>query len=660
VLTVDGAFWARAGHEVLLAEPVQANGIRVRLARHRIRATGIGILPDGALEEPPAGGASPGDGAAGGIVRWDGETGSLTQGRLRLEVRTERAGWDPVLALRFVDAADGRELLAERPVHFSWPGAHQLEGDGSGVHRCVQQFHAPAGERLYGLGGRPTGRLELNGQAFDLVQRNTEVTIPLVLSSLGYAFVWNHPGAGRVEFNDDVSRWTADQAEQLDYVVLWGEDPAALLGAYADLTGHPPVLPAWALGFWQSHLRYTHQDQILAVAREYSERGLPLSVIVSDGGHWTAMGDFQFDPAEYPDPDALVAGLTDLGCRLMVSVWPTASPLAGSFPAWRDAGLLVGADQGGEFPTMMQDKMSGRPIPLAVIDSTNPAARRALWERVRAGYYDKGVRLFWLDADEPELLPGNNRNLSFYAGPGARVICRFPLDHARAFVEAAPDVLLLSRSAWLGQQALGCAVWSGDIPATWESLAKQVKVGLQMALSGIPWWTSDIGGFFGGDPSDEDYRELFIRWFQYGAHCPLFRVHGIRDPRPDPDLGGPTEIWAFGEEAYPILAGAIRRREAMRPYLEDLARDAARTGVPPMRPLFVDFPDDPAAWDVDDQFMLGPRHLVAPVTQPGQRQREVYLPAGARWRLDDLTYDGARWVQLPAPLAAIPVLERVA
>jgi alpha-D-xyloside xylohydrolase len=306
---------------------------------------------------------------------------------------------------------------------------------------------------------------------------------------------------------------------------------------------------------------------------------------------------------------------------------------------------------------MMGDKLTGKPIPLALIDSTNPAARAELWRRVKAGYADLGVRLFWLDADEPERLPGHSRNLSFWAGPGERVVNRYPLDHARAFAESGGEALLLSRSAWLGQQALGCAVWSGDIPATWDSLERQVKVGLQLALRGIPWWTSDIGGFFGGDPAKPDYRELFIRWFQYGAWCPLFRVHGIREPRRAPGVGGPAEIWAFGEAAYPILAAAVRRREALRPYLEGLAQEAARSGLPPMRPLFVDFPDDPAAWTCDDQFMLGPRYLVAPVTEPGARSRSVYLPAGARWARDGQTHEGGQRLTLPAPLEAIPVLE---
>ncbi|MDR0594807.1 MAG: hypothetical protein LBG60_16485 [Bifidobacteriaceae bacterium] len=470
--------------------------------------------------------------------------------------------------------------------------------------------------------------------------------------------IWNHPGTGRLDAAGGVLRWQADQAEQLDYVVFWGGSPAGLLGAYTEMTGRAPVMPDWALGLWQSHLRYTHQDEILAVAREYARRQLPLSVIVSDGGHWTAMGDFGFDPAEYPDPAGLMAGLAELDCRLMVSVWPTVSPLAKSFGAWRDAGLLVAADQGPEFPTVMSDKGTGTPIALGLIDATNPAARAELWRRIADAYYRWGVRMFWLDADEPEHLPNNSRNLSFYAGPGEQVVNRYPLDHARAFAEGADDVLLLSRSAWLGQQALGCAVWSGDIPATWDSLARQVKVGQQMALSGIPWWTSDIGGFFGGDPSDPDYRELFLRWLQFGAYCPIFRIHGIRDPRRGPEVGGPTEIWAFGEEICRLAADVIRQREALRPYLSGLAKEASQTGVGPLRPMLVEFPEDPAAWLAEDQFMFGPSRLVAPVTEPGARSRPVYLPVGADWVLDGQVFEGGQTVVAAAPLERIPVFRR--
>jgi alpha-D-xyloside xylohydrolase len=204
-------------------------------------------------------------------------------------------------------------------------------------------------------------------------------------------------------------------------------------------------------------------------------------------------------------------------------------------------------------------------------------------------------------------------------------------------------------------------VWSGDIPATWDSLRDQVKVGLSMAVSGIPWWTTDIGGFFGGNPKDPAYRELFTRWMQYGALCPLFRIHGIRDPRSAPEVGGPPEVWAFGKRLLPVLTAVIKQREAMRPYLERLSREARDTGIPPMRPLVLDWWDDPAGWEVADQFMLGPDLLVAPVTEPGVTQREVYLPGGAQWRsvTSDAVFDGGVRRTFSSPMEHIPVLARV-
>jgi alpha-D-xyloside xylohydrolase len=583
-------------------------------------------------------------------------------GRVTVEVWREEAGWEATTGMRFFRTDTGEEILAEKRVHFSWPGAHVLEGDGHGTYAAVQQFRAEPGERLYGMGGHVTGRLNLAGSAFDLVQRNGEVCIPWVVSSRGYGLLWNHPGTGRVEFGTDATRWTAAQTHEIDYWITVGDTPAELLAAYADATGHAPVLPDWALGLWQSTLRYTHQDQIVAVAKEYAERGLDLSVIVSDAGHWPAMGEYRFDPAEYPDPAAMMRELDSLGVKLMVSVWPTVNPMAPSYASWREDGFLVAVDQGVEFHTMMGDKLTDPALPLALVDATNPGARSALWAKAKEGYYDLGVRTFWLDADEPEHLPGTNRSLSFYAGPGDRVVDRYPFDMARTFADNADDVLMLSRSAWAGQQRLGCAVWSGDIPATWDSLSDQVRVGLSIALSGIPWWTTDIGGFFGGDPSDPEYRELFVRWMQYGAMCPLFRIHGIRDPRQADDVGGPAEIWAFGEETYPLLADVVRQREALRPYLSDAARVAAGRGVPPMRPLFVDFPEDTEAWAVEDEYMLGPDLLVAPVTAPGVRERRVYLPAGASWRdrAAGTDYEGGTWAVVPAPLSRIPVLTRIA
>jgi alpha-D-xyloside xylohydrolase len=252
-----------------------------------------------------------------------------------------------------------------------------------------------------------------------------------------------------------------------------------------------------------------------------------------------------------------------------------------------------------------------------------------------------------------------------YAGPGAEVANIYPRDNARMFFDGMQSAgreptVLLCRSAWAGSQKYGAAVWSGDIPATWGSLTQQVRAGLNIAISGIPWWTTDIGGFHGGNAEDEAYRELMIRWFQYGVFCPLFRLHGDREPRTPTSYaqtGGPNEVWSFGDEAYEIISGVLHLRERLRPYIHEQMSLASTDGVPPMRPLFIDFPDDPAAWEPEDQFMFGPAILVAPVTEPAMTHRPVYLPAGRRWVNASTreVFEGGVTLDVETPITSIPV-----
>jgi alpha-D-xyloside xylohydrolase len=247
------------------------------------------------------------------------------------------------------------------------------------------------------------------------------------------------------------------------------------------------------------------------------------------------------------------------------------------------------------------------------------------------------------------------------------VVNLYPLMQARGFhegmlSEGETEVVLLCRSAWAGSQRFGAAVWSGDIPATWDALNRQLRAGLNIAISGIPWWTTDIGGFHGGDPTDSDYRELVVRWFQYGAFCPLFRLHGDRLPRlplATDKSGGPNEVWSYGEETYELICQVLDLRERIRPYVDEQMRLAHKTGLPPMRPLFVDFPDDTPSWKVDDQFMFGPDLLAAPVVTLGVRERHVYLPPGTwgdPWTGTEV--EGGTTFRVDAPLDRIPVFVR--
>jgi alpha-D-xyloside xylohydrolase len=641
-------------HEVLRIEPWGADSLRVRAGQHTI----LEDVPGALLPPKP----SP------VTVTTEERVGRIVNGAITGIVEITESDTGDVSLVRFVRTDTGEELLAEQRAHFWWPGARLFASAGNGYARLEQRFAAYADERVYGLGQHTHGRLDQKGMVLDLVQRNAEVSIPFLLSNRGYGFLWNVPALGRVELAENGTRWVADSARQLDYWITTAETPAGVVSRYADATGHAPMLPEWATGFWQSKLRYHTQDELLEVAREHHRRGLPMSVIVTDFFHWTRLGDWRFDPAEWPDPEALTRELGELGIRLMVSIWPSVSPLSENYQTMLNEGLLTATEQGVPFHAPWKDKGFEVKMPVAFYDPTNPRAREFVWNTAKRNYYDKGVRVWWLDACEPEIQPGHPHNLRFHAGAGGEVANLYPMAHARAFhegilAEGDDEVVLLCRSAWAGSQRYGAALWSGDIAATWDSLRAQVRAGLNVALSGIPWWTTDIGGFHGGDPSSPEYRELMVRWFQYGVFCPLFRLHGHRDPRTPfgPEMnGGANEVWSYGEEALALIEQCLWLRERLRPYLLEQMRVAHEQGVPPMRPLFLDFPQDSAAWDVDDQFLLGPDVLVAPVLSPGATSREVYLPSGTGWvdPYTGTTHPGGTTITAAAPAERIPVFLR--
>lgn len=660
---LENALEVRHRHEVLLVEAWGTDSVRVRASQYRIPGESAGALDD----EAPAGSAAVTVQTV--TVQTDGATqATLVNGEVTVTVRFDATLAYPEPQLAFTRTSTGAELLAESREHFWMPGARVYLGNRSGAYEIHQQFEAYEGEKLYGLGQRTHGRLDIKGLSLDLVQRNAEVNIPFVLSDRGYGMLWNVPAVGRVEFASNATRWQVGQAREIDYWFTAAPSPAEILGRYADVTGHVPELPEWASGFWQSKLRYLDQEELLGVAREHKRRGLPLSVIVADYFHWSAMGDYRFDDAEWPDPAAMVSELGELGIELMVSIWPTISPLSENFADYRDRGLLVGADQGVEFQQTIQDKGMSTPMPLAFYDPTNPETREYIWNLVKKNYLDQGIRVFWLDASEPELNPAHPGNTMYYAGSGAEVANIYPKENARLFAEGMAaagqqPTVLLCRSAWAGAQKYGAAVWSGDIPATWQSLEQQIRAGLNIAISGIPWWTTDIGGFHGGNASDPAYQELMIRWFQFGVFCPLFRLHGDREPRTptsSAQTGGPNEVWSYGEQAYGIISELLHLRERLRPYIHEQMRAASATGLPPMRPLFVDYPDDSGAWQVEDEFLFGPDILVAPISRAGQRSREVYLPLGARWvdAFDGTVTEGGVSVSVDAPIERIPVFLR--
>jgi len=572
--------------------------------------------------------------------------------------------------IRFSNTDSGVELLAEKePVRATRIPSRYFKAAPGDLFHLETRFLSYDGERFYGLGQHQHGLLDQKGCTIELIQRNTEVSIPFLFSSRGYGFLWHNPAIGRVELGYNETRWVAEATPQLDYWITAGATPAEIMQHYADATGHAPEFPAWAAGFWQCKLRYRTQDELLSVAREYKRRGLPLSVIVIDFFHWSLQGDWRFDPVAWPDPGAMVRELEEMGVKLMVSVWPAVNPLSENFEAMLERGLLIRTERGNPVLMDFQDNRPEGTVGVYYYDSTNPEARQFIWEQIREHYYQYGIQTWWLDACEPEMYPMDPDNLRFHIGNGLAVANAYPVLHERGFyenmrAEGQTHILNLCRSAWAGSQHYGAAVWSGDINSTFKALQEQIRAGLNMALSGMPWWTTDIGGFYGGVPESPAFRELVVRWFQYSVFCPLFRLHGYRHATHDSGLmlksGGPNEAWSFGDEAYAIIKDLLFLRERLRPYIMEQMQLAHEKGIPPMRPLFFDFVEDETCASIDDQFLFGPDLLVAPILEAGVRQRELYLPAGTTWTdaWSGQTFEGGQRIVADAPLERIPVYLR--
>jgi alpha-D-xyloside xylohydrolase len=642
-------------YETLQLEPWGRDSLRVRaILGHKIRDDWPGALLEPEPTEPQ--------------VRINEERAIIRNGAITAEVLPggDRFDTGTQAVIRIINPTTGAELLAEAPAYFPRPPARKYKSVGGDLFQMQMRFKAYAGERLYGLGQHQHGLLDQKGAVIDLVQYNSEVSIPFLLSNRGYGLLWNNPAVGRVELGQSQTRWVADATPQMDYWITVGDTPADIMAHYADATGHVPNLPEWAASFWQCKLRYRTQEELLEVAREYKRRGLPLSVIVVDFFHWTKQGEWRFDPVCWPDPSGMVRELKEMGVKVMVSIWPTVNPASTNFEEMQRRGLLLHTERGVPPIMLFTDTGFEGPVYMHCYDPTNPEARRFIWEQVREGYYQLGIKVWWLDACEPETRHEDPGNLRFYVGNGAAVANIYPMMHERAFydgmrAEGEDEIITLCRSAWAGSQRYAAALWSGDIQSTFEALRAQVRAGLNAGLSGIPWWTTDIGGFIGGDPESPYFRELIVRWFQYGLFCPLFRLHGYRKPTKGWYTGGPNEIWSFGDEAYGIIKELLFLRERLRPYIMTQMHLAHEKGIPPMRPLFFDFPEDEACWAVDDQFMFGPDLLVAPVLYEGVRSRKVYLPASTDWTdaWTGLTLVGGEQITAETPLEVIPLYLRL-
>lgn len=600
-----------------------------------------------------------------------GKEYTLVNGKLTVKINPE--GWISFYnqkgELLTAEYWRNRERICRYAVPIGVAGREMKPITGTSDFTLTARFEAFDDERIYGMGQYQEKNLNKKGAVLELEHRNSQASVPFMVSSRGYGFFWNNPAVGTVIFGANKTEWHARSTRKMDYFITAGDTPAEIMEQYSAATGRTPMMPEYGMGYWQCKLRYRTQEELLEVAREHKRRGLPMDAIVVDFFHWTMQGEFKFEPRDWPDPDAMVKELKELGIETVVSVWPTVDERSENYREMSEKGYLVRNDRGNaNHMTWMGNT--------TFYDATHPGARNFVWQKCKENYYKKGIRIFWLDEAEPEYGTYEFDNYRYYAGPALQCTNIYPVMYAKGFyeglkAEGEKEIMSLVRCAWAGSQKYGVLTWSGDISSTFRAMREQLQAGLNMGMAGIPWWTSDIGGFIGGDISDPAFKELLVRWFAWGAFCPVFRMHGERSPwfeREQEFINGvrqltsgqANEVWSFGEENYEILKKYLLIREKLRPYVRECMEAASRTGEPVMRPLFFDFPEDQKAWDTEDAYMFGKSVLVAPVMEAGVTNREVYLPEGAEWTevFTGKKWEGGQTVNAHAPIDVIPVFTR--
>lgn len=631
----------------------------------RVRATKNAVMPqeNWALAEREV--------PQGASIRVAEDKAELTNGKLRVYITDggKITMYNQEGKLLLEEYWRNRRVLTDPKCSAIEVEAREFRPNIGGDYHLTMRFESlDRGERIYGMGQYQQPYLNLKGLDLEMAHRNSQASVPFAISSLGYGMLWNNPGVGRAVFGNNIMSFEAYGTKALDYWFVAGDTPAEIEEAYARVTGTAPMMPEYGLGFWQCKLRYQTQEELLEVAREYKRRKLPIDLIVIDFFHWPKQGEWKFDPTYWPDPDAMVKELKEMGIELMVSIWPTVDRESENYEEMLEKGYLIRTERGFRVGLDFQ----GATIHY---DATNPGARQYLWEKVKKNYYEKGIKVFWLDEAEPEYTAYDFDNYRYYAGTDLEIGNIYPVEYARTFYEGMEregqkNIVNLLRCAWAGSQKYGALVWSGDIASSFGSMRNQLAAGLNMGLAGIPWWTTDIGGFHGGDPNDPQFRELFVRWFQWGTFCPVMRLHGDREPR-QPQVGttgGATccsgaanEVWSYGEEVYGICEKYMLMREKMRDYTRRLMTEAHEKGTPVMRTMFYEFPHDEMCWNIEDAYMYGDKLLVAPILEAGASGRMVYLPRGASWKDcdTDRVYDGGILIDKSVTLESMPLFLKV-
>ncbi|MFZ5939806.1 MAG: TIM-barrel domain-containing protein [Bacteroidota bacterium] len=608
------------------------------------------------------------------------EEAELRSDRIRV-VLDKRSG-----AIRFFSNRDSL-LLAEKAGSARFVPALDA---GNPTFELSQAFHLEPAEHIYGLGQLQNGKMSQRNQTVRLLQDNLVTVVPFFLSEKAYGLYWDNYSPTVFSDNADSTLFTSETGNGIDYYFMAADDADGVIAAMRRLTGEVPMFPYWTYGYWQSKERYKSQEETVGIVKRYRELGVPLDGIIQDwqywgdNAHWNAM---EFHNPAFPDPKAMIDQIHALNAHVIISCWASFGPATEQYKIMKEKGMLLDLKT---WPPFAENTwpLPPDPAPSGVkpYDPFNPEARDIYWEFMNKGIFRLGMDGWWLDSTEPDHLDKKEEDFDIptYLGTLRSVRNAFPLmtvggvyTHQRQTSDQ-KRVFILTRSAFAGQQRYGANSWSGDVVSDWKTLRTQISSGLNFSLTGIPYWNSDIGGFFvwlfPGGVANAAYRELYVRWLQFGAFCPMMRSHGTDTPR---------EIWNFGKKGEPVydaIESTIRLRYALLPYIYSTSWEVSHAGSSMMRALVMDFPDDRAALDLDNEYLFGRNILVCPVTVPQYTRfrkegesyvdatedykkagtSKSYLPAGTDWYdfWTGVKYEGGQTVERETPIGLIPLYVR--
>jgi alpha-D-xyloside xylohydrolase len=542
----------------------------------------------------------------------------------------------------------GEQLLSEkeRGVMFT-----DFNDAGVKTYSVFQSFILDKDEAIYGLGQQQNGKMVQRNIKLNMIQGNTDDYVPFFLSVKDYGLFWDNYSPTLFEDNPESTSFKSDVGDCIDYYFMYGDNADGVIACMRDLTGQVPMFPLWTFGYWQSKERYKSQDELVGVVKKYRELGVPLDGIIQDWQYWGnnyLWNAMEFLNADFYNPQKMVDDIHNLNAHMIISIWNSFGPQTKQYKELDKIGALMDFQT---WPQSGSDKWPPNrdyPSGVRVYDPYNPDARDIYWKYLNKGIFSLGMDGWWMDSSEPDHLdfkPSDFDNKT-YLGSFRKVRNAFPLmtvgglyQHQRS-VSSDKRVFILTRSAFAGQQRYGANTWSGDVTASWDALRNQISAGLNFSLSDIPYWNSDIGGFFLSrfrkKLDDAEYRELYARWIQFGTFCPMMRSHGTDAPR---------EIYQFGkkgDKVYDAIEKFINLRYSLLPYIYSASWDITTNQSTMMRTLMMDFGYDKQVLDINDEYMFGKSLLVCPVTKPMYsketkedfstlKSRELYLPKGTDW-----------------------------